>query len=246
MKKNRPSLVLHITEPCNESWENMPSTATGKFCQRCERELIDFSGYSDTRLTEFLQQNNGKMCGRFSAGQLNRNLLPQLLPGSSSQRLSLPALALLAMTLTTQVTYGQEPIVTQQQPAERKLLPGDQHSEPHLPDSLKTRTIDGGVSVFSSTASDLRISVKVELFQDGSVLRTRYTDINGIFSITVLPHEHPDFIRFSKSDGEELKGSWHEITASMYDGFTSFSLEPESIEPTPPIHFLGGFGSRHE
>jgi hypothetical protein len=55
MKKNRPTLSIQLTEPCNENWDAMPTTATGKFCQRCERDLIDFSRYSDRQLAEYLE-----------------------------------------------------------------------------------------------------------------------------------------------------------------------------------------------
>lgn len=236
MKKNRPILVLRITEPCNERWDAMPSTQTGKFCEKCSRNLVDFSGFSDRRLTEYFARNSGNMCGRFTADQLNRNLYPETGGTSSAQRLSLPALALLAMTLTTQIAYGQGPDKSQ-----TELLPGT--AEEDLPDGLKLRTIDGGVSILHSAASDPMIAVKVELIQGDSVLRTRFTDTKGIFSISVLPHEQPDHIRFSKADGDASRESLHAITESLYDGFTTFSLEQDILPPPPSIHFLGGFGA---
>jgi hypothetical protein len=164
-------------------------------------------------------------------------------PAFTTQRLSLSALTLLATMLTAQSVSGQE--MTTHIQLEQQALLRDRINNQTLPDAFKVRTIDGGVSVFSSDSSDLRIAIKVELFENGTVIRTRYTDFSGIFSVGVLPHEHPDHIRFSKTEYGDVKSSWHAIDDNMYDSFTSFSLEAESLlPPKTEMFILGNYGSR--
>jgi hypothetical protein len=53
----------------------MASTQLGKFCESCQKEVIDFTTMSDAEIILFFKNNKDK-CGSFKASQLNRNLFP--------------------------------------------------------------------------------------------------------------------------------------------------------------------------
>jgi hypothetical protein len=65
---------IHISTPCHENWEAMNPAEKGKFCQSCQKTVYDFTDKSDKEILQAFQQNSGKMCGRFTANQLNRPL----------------------------------------------------------------------------------------------------------------------------------------------------------------------------
>jgi hypothetical protein len=67
-------IKISIPQPCHEGWQNMLPAEKGRFCQTCQKCVIDFSEYTDTEIIKYLTQNTGKTCGRFSPEQLNRNL----------------------------------------------------------------------------------------------------------------------------------------------------------------------------
>lgn len=71
MKQTAP-FTLHIPKPCSENWNQMTPDEKGRFCQHCQKVVIDFSAMSDQQLVEYLSNVSGKTCGRFLPEQLNR------------------------------------------------------------------------------------------------------------------------------------------------------------------------------
>src|SRR6218665_539984 len=73
MKKN--SVKLMVEDPCHEDWDKMSPTEQGRFCNSCQKVVIDFSSLSDTAVLQLLEKNKGvEMCGQFHPQQLERNL----------------------------------------------------------------------------------------------------------------------------------------------------------------------------
>jgi hypothetical protein len=53
----------------------MKTCGLNSYCQKCDKEIIDFSFYSDRALVKVIEQNKGDICGRFKKDQLKRKLL---------------------------------------------------------------------------------------------------------------------------------------------------------------------------
>ncbi len=71
MTSNQAKIVL--TNPCSESWDSMQVDAIGRFCQSCQKSVIDFSSKSDDEIKAFLKDKQGeKLCGRFYIHQVER------------------------------------------------------------------------------------------------------------------------------------------------------------------------------
>ncbi len=71
----RPTTALHIPQPCPESWAAMLPTATGRHCTACAKTVVDFTLKTDAEILAYLAgAANGRTCGRFAAGQLERPL----------------------------------------------------------------------------------------------------------------------------------------------------------------------------
>jgi hypothetical protein len=178
MKKSSSFLKLTIPEPCNEGWDNMSPTDNGRHCHSCSRELIDFTKWSDSRLVEYLQNNHGKLCGHFSSRQLNRNLLPAMQTAPSYSGLSLPALVLLAITMTSGAALAAD----HPDPAPHFSLVSLAENAPK--DTLRpTYTFPG--LVFDKNTREPLPFVHIVVSADSVQLFETQTDIDGLFDLEI-------------------------------------------------------------
>ena len=67
-------IQLGIPQPCHENWNNMKPEEKGRFCNSCQKTVMDFRNMSDRQLAEFFKKPAGPVCGRFNADQLNRDI----------------------------------------------------------------------------------------------------------------------------------------------------------------------------
>ncbi len=68
----KPSFVVSIPKACHESWDAMTPAEKGRFCQNCQKVVVDFTQMSDEQIHSFYKNNPGKSCGHYYASQLNR------------------------------------------------------------------------------------------------------------------------------------------------------------------------------
>ncbi|HEY0610127.1 MAG TPA: carboxypeptidase-like regulatory domain-containing protein [Chitinophaga sp.] len=71
------SLYLTIPKPCQQAWDDMTPDGTGRFCSSCDKTVTDFTSLSDEEVLAVFQKSTAKVCGRFTASQLDRNLIQQ-------------------------------------------------------------------------------------------------------------------------------------------------------------------------
>ena len=69
------SLMLSIPNPCSENWNNMTPQEKGRFCDTCQKCVVDFTALSDAAVLDYFNKNNGKICGLFHKRQLDRVLI---------------------------------------------------------------------------------------------------------------------------------------------------------------------------
>jgi hypothetical protein len=66
---------LQIPEPCHENWDKMTPVDKGRFCDSCQKAVVDFTGMSDSQLVVFFKKpSTGSVCGRFFNDQLARDI----------------------------------------------------------------------------------------------------------------------------------------------------------------------------
>jgi hypothetical protein len=68
-------LQISIADPCHEDWDQMTDNEKGKFCASCQKQVIDFSGMTDTQLVAFFKKKPAsEVCGRLNDYQLDRGI----------------------------------------------------------------------------------------------------------------------------------------------------------------------------
>jgi hypothetical protein len=71
-------LQLNIAKPCHENWNHMTSSEQGRFCNSCQKSVIDFTLMSDLEVANFFKNKSNNVCGRLTQDQLNNALaVPQ-------------------------------------------------------------------------------------------------------------------------------------------------------------------------
>lgn len=64
---------IQIPDPCTESWAQMTPTDQGAFCQKCAKEVIDFSRKSPSEIKSILTEkfsSGASVCGRIKKSQM--------------------------------------------------------------------------------------------------------------------------------------------------------------------------------
>jgi hypothetical protein len=69
-------IKISIPQPCSENWNLMTSSEKGRFCENCEKEVIDFTKMNDEEILNFISHNKNKFCGMFSKSQIDRKIEP--------------------------------------------------------------------------------------------------------------------------------------------------------------------------
>ncbi len=72
MKHHHP-IQISIPQPCHEDWNKMTPQEQGRFCDSCQKCVVDFTGFTDEQLYKYFAEHRiEKVCGRFQNWQLKR------------------------------------------------------------------------------------------------------------------------------------------------------------------------------
>src|SRR3984957_6319985 len=86
----KESLQIRIPTACGEDWERMDRGKQGRFCQHCQKTVVDFTGMTDAEVLGYFSGvapeagscgpgspgAGSHVCGRFLPEQLGRDLAP--------------------------------------------------------------------------------------------------------------------------------------------------------------------------
>ena len=219
---------IKVPKPCHEDWNQMTPAKQGRFCQVCERSLVDFSKMSDRELIRYFTSHKGKLCGRFSKHQLERNLhLPQPLPPSYTRAKAMGLLLsgmLTAGTLEAQENTPTYPLpITEMVDGEVEIIEGP---VPVEPESFK---ISGQVTERGTGEVLIGASVLLKGTTTGTV-----TDIDGNFSIDIPIDQESPVLVFSYSCFET-----NEVSVSKFQKKKSVQLKTVNAVCTPIVMGYG-------
>lgn len=63
---------ITIPKPCNENWNSMSPNEKGRFCDSCNKTVVDFTKMNDPEIRKYFIENSGKerVCGHFKSSQV--------------------------------------------------------------------------------------------------------------------------------------------------------------------------------
>ncbi|SEN81553.1 CarboxypepD_reg-like domain-containing protein [Chitinophaga rupis] len=173
------SLSLSVPNPCQQAWNEMTPSNEGHFCSHCNKTVIDFTQLTDEQVAAVFKNTSGKICGRFTASQLDRDLNA---PRPAHHNPFIPAAVMTAALVTAavnsdaqagkvvmQVTQTPAPAVATQPVAEKDTVPA----------SDIIHTVSGKIT--DSTGAPLPwATIMIKNSQSGVV-----PDANGQFSLSI-------------------------------------------------------------
>ena len=64
--------MINIKNPCTENWNEMKIALSSRFCDNCQKNVIDFTDKSRVEILEYLISNKSEsVCGRIYRSQLD-------------------------------------------------------------------------------------------------------------------------------------------------------------------------------
>ena len=63
---------ISIPKPCNENWNSMSPNKNGRFCNSCNKTVIDFTKMNNPEIQKYFIENSGqeRICGHFKLNQI--------------------------------------------------------------------------------------------------------------------------------------------------------------------------------
>ncbi|GAB4041808.1 carboxypeptidase-like regulatory domain-containing protein [Spirosoma jeollabukense] len=179
-------IELAIAAPCQQRWQGMKPKESGRFCDSCQKTVVDFTAMTDQQIGAYFSDQPKNVCGRFTAGQLNRDVV--LAQNTSNSGLKQRWLGLMTAGL---LSWSSAPGQTTQLPEQNVLiservtpeLPAqdgriEQHETTAAKDSLWV--IEGKVIAETDKAALPGVHIIVKGTQQGTT-----TNENGIFKLAL-------------------------------------------------------------
>jgi hypothetical protein len=66
--ENQP--IVRLTFTCNRNWEDMTAVKDGRFCNNCQKKVVDFTDKTNDEIAAYLMNSTTQVCGRFQNTQL--------------------------------------------------------------------------------------------------------------------------------------------------------------------------------
>ncbi|TCC92091.1 carboxypeptidase regulatory-like domain-containing protein [Pedobacter frigiditerrae] len=119
------AIAIKIAEPCNQNWELMDSRNDGRFCESCNKCVVDFSNHTNSEIIKFLSSSKNDVCGRLTNTQLNQLNYYSLIKPSNKNWLKY--LGVLAIGISMIVSEAnainlKKPIEFANSPLNRKII----------------------------------------------------------------------------------------------------------------------------
>lgn len=200
----------------------MEATEQGRYCNSCEKQVIDFTGFTDQQILQYFLKNPFPVCGKMRASQLERRY--QHSTPSVNRRFSPVAASLLSLAAITSQAAPAAPLKPK-----THLVQQFQNKQPtiNLTDSL----------IISGTVKNVK-GIPLEnveiIFMESKIL----SDVDGNFQFTLpAPLNKPFVIQFSYPGLDKEVRSYHPAMGS-----TSYKVTLN--EPYfPERYIMGGIGS---
>ena len=200
---------LKIDKACQEVWDSMLTDNDGRFCELCEKSVIDFTGLSQKETFKILKKSKGGICGRITHSQIKTPFLDITEP--TKYRLphskAVASIMLLASLSSIQSCDSKDSKVKYDSSMHKKPSNSSvaiRNNSPEIVTKKETIKFSGKVTTLEGLVLD---NVRITLVTIGK-LYTTYSKIDGSFSIEIPKDVINDnnVVRFDYSDLKKING----------------------------------------
>ncbi|MEO7988644.1 MAG: hypothetical protein ABI663_03830 [Chryseolinea sp.] len=167
-------IQLTIPKPCHEKWNSFTPTVQGGFCGSCQKEVIDFTNWSEEQLKAYFQKPSSNSCGRFKEEQLKVYHYAE--PRASVKGWAPFVFASIVILFSSRPVEAQ---VSKPKSLIEQLLPSETLGEVIMSKADSVITVSGTVTLSSDSSSLSGVNV----MHKGAIIAT--TDSTGKFSFTL-------------------------------------------------------------
>ncbi|MEO7991657.1 MAG: carboxypeptidase-like regulatory domain-containing protein [Chryseolinea sp.] len=213
MQKN---IKLAIPTPCHEKWNSFEKTEQGGFCGSCQKEVIDFTGWSEEQLKSHFKKPSLNTCGRFKQEQLKVYTFEQ--PSSSKTNWLSFTLVSLLLLFSSRQTSAQT--ITKCEPTTEEVQPEWTVGRVvHVPNDSCV-VLKGNVRYARDSSALAGVNVTFKRTSNKTV-----TDVDGNFQLTLKSSSASDilvfeFIGLKTGEYPVNKNEINEIRITMIDDET--------------------------
>jgi hypothetical protein len=205
------NIRVQIPTPCQEKWGSFTTTAKGGFCSSCQKEVIDFTKWTEDELKLFFKTRPTNACGRFRQEQL------KVYAYNTTRKKPIKWVSVLFGSFLLLYSSRQ----AAGQVSEKLSIPVEQY-EPFIKGDVSAPAIRSIIHVTGTvrSAEDGEVMPGVNVLQSGTVNGTT-TNAEGRFSIELQdPSSNPllvfSFIGFKIVEYRlDVKKQHHEISIQM-------------------------------
>ncbi len=190
---------LRIKKPCTENWEAMTPVEKGRFCDSCQKTVVDFSSMSESDIIQFFQNYAGdkkQICGRLQAGQEKRLYASQP-PALQVEKYAPKPLRHWAAAAALVLTSLSQPILAQNQLASTFAAPtaqtdcGNKSNAPLKSAEIlpNTQGLSGTVAYKHDPAQKIA-GAQMVLLLNGEVIASTSTQADGSYFLNLPAREN--------------------------------------------------------
>lgn len=179
-------IQIKIAEPCHENWGAMTPNDKGRFCDSCQKTVVDFTRMSDAAIFRFMEANTASVCGRMSNDQQNK-VYSSLAVQSNANSFSLRALVL-GTAISTFSAF-------QAQAQGKVMVKGEAKAEPVKVEQTELGEMSMSVTDNNKPVDSLFTGSVIDYFLDRFVTGVSVTvyDVEGNELSTTLSNESGEF-----------------------------------------------------
>lgn len=128
-------IEISINKTCQENWNSFDKNELGGFCNRCQKNVIDFTGKSEKEIFDFFSKKSSGVCGRFKPEQLKTYTYEK-----ENIRLNKAAIITASILTLTQVDKSLAQEIKTEPTIERTLSKGDFNEKKKIKEKVDTVT----------------------------------------------------------------------------------------------------------
>lgn len=180
---DRTDNSIQIKEPCHENWNKMTQSEKGRFCQSCQKEVVDFTNSSRDDILTHLSTASDSTCGRVYAHQLDEQPVDcnSTSPNNNKfiYKLKSVGLSLMAFLGFSLVTDDAKAQVVGEIPWNGGLT-----HDVNQNNVVAEKTVISG-SVRESHSKSVIAGANITIESGGKMIADGFTDEHGKYSITI-------------------------------------------------------------